>query len=239
VEIALREVPARVDHALALVAEMQADENRLLSERVSRAARGSQMALWIDAALVAIALAVGFWILAGFRREMEARRQAVEVARESESELRQLIDALPAACAYVDGERCVRHHNRMFRNLLGLSPEEISGKPAREVLGRAYFDRYVAPHANRALEGDTVRYERRQRGVDGVERILDCLYVPHATLDGQLLGFYGFLIDITDRKRAEEALRRSEERFRLAVEASPDGVLLVDAQGKITLVNAL
>jgi PAS domain S-box-containing protein len=54
---------------------------------------------------------------------------------------------------------------------------------------------------------------------------------------GEIVGFQLILIDITKRKKAEEALKESEQRLRDVIDTSPDGIVWVDTAGKITLVN--
>jgi len=56
--------------------------------------------------------------------------------------------------------------------------------------------------------------------------------------DGVIVGFHGVMIDITNQKQAEEARRRSEEKYRLLVESSPDGVLSIDSKGRIVDCNS-
>jgi len=54
---------------------------------------------------------------------------------------------------------------------------------------------------------------------------------------GEVVGFQLILIDITKRKKAEEALKESEKKLRDVIDTSPDGIVWVDTTGKITLVN--
>jgi PAS domain S-box-containing protein len=57
-------------------------------------------------------------------------------------------------------------------------------------------------------------------------------------VQGNFTGYIGSCVDVTDLISKEGALRESEGKFRLAVEASPSGIVLVDREGKIVLVNA-
>src|ERR1700730_13484829 len=61
--------------------------------------------------------------------------------------------------------------------------------------------------------------------------------VPLRNADGELIGAMNCFQDITDRKRAEEGLRRSEQLLRLVLDALPVGVTVVDRSGDIILSN--
>jgi PAS domain S-box-containing protein len=56
--------------------------------------------------------------------------------------------------------------------------------------------------------------------------------------DGRIVGFATLTRDLTERRQADEALRRSEERFRRVVEATPNALVMIDPDGRIAMVNA-
>jgi PAS domain S-box-containing protein len=61
--------------------------------------------------------------------------------------------------------------------------------------------------------------------------------VPYCDVDGTVRGLLVFAQDITERKRSEEALRASEERLRAILESSQNGIVMVNEEGTIVLVN--
>jgi PAS domain-containing protein len=70
---------------------------------------------------------------------------------------------------------------------------------------------------------------------DGTEFPVEIGLNPVATAEGTMV--LAAIVDITDRKAREEALLRSEKRFRCAVESAPAAMVMVDRAGKIDLVN--
>lgn len=74
------------------------------------------------------------------------------------------------------------------------------------------------------------------RNKDGT-RVLYYFTAVHLTIEGKNY-FTGIGIDITERKRAEEALRKNEERLRVIVDTSPSAIFLVDITGRVVMANA-
>lgn len=81
------------------------------------------------------------------------------------------------------------------------------------------------------------RVEARIRRRDGEYRWLVADLAPRLDGEGRFLGLIACSIDVTDAKRAEQALRRSEERFRLMAESTPAFAWLTDAAGSCIYVN--
>ncbi len=153
-----------------------------------------------------------------------------------EARLRVLVDSVPAMIAYVDtGERFV-FCNRAYLQAFGVTEPAALGKTIREVVGDATYEA-VQPLIARALAGHTARHERSQRWPGGGSSELSVTYVPHFGEDGRVLGFHSLLVDITERKRAEEALRASEARMRAISDNLPALVAYVDASETYQFAN--
>ena len=138
----------------------------------------------------------------------------------SEREHRLVTDNLPALIACVNTDTRYVLVDRPYREWVGLPNDQIIGGHVREVLGEASYQ-VIQPHVEQALSGQQTTFELEILRKDGNRRWVSTTYVPNLKDDGTVEGFYALILDITGRKRAEEALRESELRCRLWVEAHP------------------
>ena len=169
--------------------------------------------------------------------EIEDRVAVEKALRHSEEQLRTITDSMPVLISYIDSELRYRFNNAAYGQRLGVSPEQITGRLVREVLGERLFE-VVRPRFEQALSGQAVEYEASIPHPQGGERYIHALYVPRRDSDGSVLGFHTLVWDITDFKHTEEALRISRERFQLAMQLALDAVITIDEQGQITAWNA-
>jgi len=109
---------------------------------------------------------------------------------------------------------CIQATNDAICRMLGYAPEELHGSPVHMIIpGETSED--VAAHLARIASTGLERFETRLRKKDG--GLLDAdISINH--LPGSKPRFFVFIRDISERKNREEALHRSEERFRLAIE---------------------
>jgi PAS domain S-box-containing protein len=173
-------------------------------------------------------------LLLTIQRAIE-KREAEQALRESEERYRDLYDNAPVMYHTIDTKGIVLECNQTEVDMLGYSKEEIIGKPIYAFESKEYQD--LAPHALReGMEKGHVVEERRFVKKDGT--IIDAALEGMAIYDdsGQAVGFRATLTDITHFKRVEEALRESEEKYKILVENSLTGVQ-IHQDGKFVFVN--
>jgi PAS domain S-box-containing protein len=91
--------------------------------------------------------------------------------------------------------------------------------------------------AHAVQTGNPYNADVRVRNGEGLYHWFQTRGLPFRDKDGRIIRWYNLLTDIDDRKRAEEALRASEQRFRAIVDSIPGQVALVNASGEIEMVN--
>ncbi len=169
---------------------------------------------------------------AGFSHDITARRQAEAAMRESEALFRNLADNAPAFIAMSDETGQATYLNRAWREFRGTLP----ALPFDEWVEHIHPDdrRRYAHEFRSALQAQRkFTTEYRLRRADGQYRWLLDTIVPRYTADERFAGFIGIAIDMTDRKNAEEALRRSEGRLRLLADNMVDSISQIDAQHRL------
>ena len=164
----------------------------------------------------------------GTNADITDRKRAEFALERRMAELRLVQDHAPVMIAYFDGDEHCRYANHKFAAFYGRSTATILGVHARDIVGHEFAA--VEHQCAYALAGYTVTYERVfQR--DGGARHVAVELVPFDGLAGQKAGYYVIATDVTERRRAEDQIRESEQRFRDVVEASGEYVWETDAGG--------
>jgi len=169
-------------------------------------------------------------------RDITERKRAEEALRRREKEIRVIADNVPALVSYVDADGCYRFVSKQYEEWFGIPRTEIIGKHYRQVLGEAIYEQ-IKDRVEAALSGRRVCYERALLNVHGDKRWVIADYVPDVDDQGTVIGYFSLVTDITERKRAEEALRRREQEIRVIADNVPGLVSYVDADGCYRFVS--
>ncbi len=160
--------------------------------------------------------------------DIHEHRLAENALRESERRYRELMDTLPETVFEMDLSGRLTFANRASMQQFGVTPNEVA-------LGLNIFD-YIVPEDHDRVRSDirsriagTHTGPREYTAVRKDGTRFPCGVSSAAVVrDGVPVGLRGFLIDITERKRAQEALRESEARFRRLSETSTTAVYRVE-----------
>jgi PAS domain S-box-containing protein len=124
--------------------------------------------------------------------------------------------------------------NPAFGRTLGFTDDELLAKPYLSFIHPDDLEKTRAQAQGIAAGTDAVTFENRYRCKDGTYKWM--LWTSTAYADRQLI--YAAARDITARKVAEEALWKSQERYRSVIAAMQDGIVMMDADGTIRACNA-
>ncbi len=142
------------------------------------------------------------------------------------AQFRLLCNNVPAAIAYYDraGNIC-RYANRGYAEMFGRTEESIIGLTVVQVIGEEAAAA-IQPHVDEVVrERRAARYERRLPDAAGELRAIEVHLLPHLNGDGVAVGAFVLISDITRHRRAEAAVRDSEERLAKFMHASAEGIV--------------
>lgn len=167
-----------------------------------------------------------------------AHKQIQLSLRESETRYRLLAENATDVVMRMNVEGRYEYVSPSSKVVLGYAPEELLTQNA---LNYAHADDVLtiqaALQAAISSNAATVRLESRYKHKQGHDVWLESLVRAISSPAGAVQGFIASSRDITERKQAETALRESEEKFRMLMEAAPIAVVITDQHGIITLVN--
>ena len=129
---------------------------------------------------------------------------------------------------------CINHRGV---ELTGYSESELRGANIFELLLLPEDQEFAREMLADLLEGKARQYQVRWRTKDNAIVHFDGASVPRLSESGEFLSTLCTLRDVTERKSAEEKLRKSEEKYRDLIEISPDAIYVVDANGICVLGN--
>jgi len=171
-------------------------------------------------------------------RDISDRKQAEEALRESEEKYRTILENIEDGYFEVDIAGNLTFFNDSVVKSLGYSKDELLGMNSRQYTdeenAKKLYQTFNTVHTtgkpDKGFDWGIVRK-------DGSKRYVEASVSLRKDSEGQPIGFRGIVRDVTERKLAEEALRREEEKFRVLVEKSPLGVSLIGEDGHYEYLN--
>ena len=143
------------------------------------------------------------------REAVVAEQRSQRAVAEVEARQRLILDALPAAIAYLDREERFRFVNRAWAEIVGRSKEEIIGEPLAPVIGRAAYRAIGEPLARtRAGEIANVEYAFTDRS--GQRVVTANTVIPQIDADGATIGCFVLTRDVTAEKETERRIFEAE-----------------------------
>jgi len=175
-------------------------------------------------------------------RRAEAVQQANQALTEERERLRGLFEQAPGFIAALSGpDHVFTMANAAYTRLVGR--DNILGKPVREALPEVVEQGFLnlldrVYRSGQPFVGRSIRI-LLQQAPEGPheERFLDFVYQPIFDADGKVSGIFVQGHDVTEQKRQEEALRESEQRFRLVAESAPVMLWMGDHVGRCVYLN--
>ena len=176
---------------------------------------------------------IGTLALAFNRMVQELQRQ-----RMAARELRLAIDQAPVTVMITDSQGGIEYVNPNFTRVTGYEPEESLGRDPREIIGsECYPEEFYEELWDTLRSGKEWRGEIRNKRKSGELYWESVSISPVKSPRGEINNFVGVMEDITQRKRAEEALIRSDEQIRLLLESTAEAIFGIDLLGNCTFAN--
>ena len=168
--------------------------------------------------------------------QLELRRRSLELA-ERERLLRAIFDSEPECVKLLGPDGSLRLMNRAGLEMIEAdSMEQVAGHCIYPLVGaeqRADF-RALTERVFRGADGSL---EFQVTGLKGSTRWLETHAAPLCDEQGEVTALLGITRDITERKRADAALRESERNFRILFEQATEGIFVTDPHGRFLDVN--
>jgi len=172
----------------------------------------------------------------GFARDISKRRRAEAALEASENRYRQLFENSAAMVWMVDLSGRITTVNQTAERFSGYAREELAGKdiggilpPDQAPIARSMIERKLKEDTTTTYDLEILAKDGRRRPMQITSRII------HE--NGKPVGIQGIGIDISEKRRVQEALRQSEEHFRSLIENTLDLVTVLDESGRVRYVS--
>ena len=164
-------------------------------------------------------------------------RQSENALRETEEQYRLLIETMNEGLGMVDNKGIRTFVNRKFCEMTGYPKEELIGYPAAKLYVEDENQKIFQEQRIKRQKGEDDPYEIVITHKDGNKIQVLVSPKPVYDKDGQYVGSIAIFTDITDRKKAEEKLRESEQRLHRVIEGSPIPTFVIGKDHRVIYWN--
>ena len=175
--------------------------------------------------------------LYGIAHDITERKIAEKVMQESEAKYRSVVENIHESLIIEDNDGKLIYANNEFTKIFGFTPDECNNLSLKDYTAPESYDEIVERH-NLRLQGIPVAEEFIYKGKrkDGTELWIEAR-VSSIIENGKIIGTQSLERDITERKLAEEKLKKSDERYRSLIEQASDAIMISDFNGNFIDVN--
>lgn len=175
--------------------------------------------------------------MTGTVQDITEHRRAERALEESEERYRTLVENLQEGIVALDENDSITYVNPRMAEMLEYTVQDMMGRPLFEFMDRAEAER-ARKRLERRRQGITQNFDSEYLKKDG-----GALYVTVAAAPlmkgGEYRGSITGIIDTSERRKAEDALRESERRLRAILEGMGNPVFIQDMEGRLVYVNGI
>ncbi|MFA5368279.1 MAG: PAS domain S-box protein, partial [Dehalococcoidia bacterium] len=175
----------------------------------------------------------------GIVRDISDRKKTEESLQRSEERYRRLAEDMPALVCTFLPDSTLTYVNQAYCEYFNKSADELLGSRFLNLIPGEDERRKVIDHyASLTADNPVITYEHMVEAPDGAKRWQQWTDRALFNDSGELTGYQSIGFDITERKRMEESLRHSEEKFRVIFSSIADGISVIDlTTGKVIDTN--
>ncbi|WP_225936041.1 hybrid sensor histidine kinase/response regulator NahK/ErcS' [Pseudomonas alvandae] len=149
--------------------------------------------------------------------DITERYQHAEALSESERWIRLITDHVPALIAYLNADLVYEFTNKVYEQWYCWPRGVMLGQSLREAHSEQHYQRLEA-YVARALAGESVTFEFAETNINNQERYMLRSYVPNVLANGEVVGIFVLIRDITERRRTAEALHQAYQNLEQRVQ---------------------
>src|SRR2546425_620850 len=150
---------------------------------------------------------------------IDERRRAEEALRESERELRELIDSVPGMIIVANSEG-QQYANKRFLDFTGATIEDVMGVGGLSLIHPDEREMVMSEWLRCSALGQPLELDHRLKRFDGIYRWVHVRIDPLLDEQGHIVRWYGLLTDVDDRREMEEALRSTRRKLSAATQVA-------------------